>query len=57
MAMQRLQLVGQNLGAGHPERAEKSVWRTAFFNMVFLALVTLVFFSLAGYIIQLFTNG
>jgi putative MATE family efflux protein len=56
MANAAATLVGQNLGAGHPERAEKSVWRTAFFNMVFLALVTLLFFSLAPYIIQLFTN-
>lgn len=56
MANAAATLVGQNLGAGHPERAEKSVWRTAFFNMVFLALVTLFFFSLAPYIIQLFTT-
>ena len=56
MANAAATLVGQNLGAGHPERAEKSVWRTAFFNMVFLALVTLVFFSMASYIIQLFTT-
>ena len=49
-------MVGQNLGAGHPERAEKSVWRAAFINMVFLAMVTLLFFGLAPYIIQLFTT-
>jgi Na+-driven multidrug efflux pump len=56
MANAAATLVGQNLGAGHPERAEKSVWRTAFFNMVFLAVITLLFFSLARPIIQLFTT-
>lgn len=49
-------LVGQNLGAGHPERAEKSVWRTAFYNMTFLALITVLFFTLATHIITQFTN-
>jgi putative MATE family efflux protein len=56
MANAAATLVGQNLGAGHPERAEKSVWRSAFFNMLFLAFITLVFFSLAGPIIRLFTT-
>lgn len=56
MANAAATLVGQNLGAGHPERAEKSAWRTAFFNMLFLAVVTVLFFSLAGPILRLFTS-
>lgn len=56
MANAAATLVGQNLGAGHPDRAEKSVWRTAFLNMVFLAVITLLFFSLARPIIELFTE-
>ncbi|MDH4295268.1 MAG: MATE family efflux transporter, partial [Cyclobacteriaceae bacterium] len=56
MANAAATLVGQNLGAGHPERAEKSVWRAAFLNMVFLAFVTVLFYSLAGPILRLFTG-
>ena len=56
MANASATLVGQNLGAGHPDRAEKSVWRAAFINMVFLAIVTILFFSLAGPILRLFTS-
>jgi Na+-driven multidrug efflux pump len=39
-------LVGQNLGAGHPERAEASVWRIGAYNMVYLLGVSVVFFAL-----------
>ncbi|MEO5979992.1 MAG: MATE family efflux transporter, partial [Chryseolinea sp.] len=56
MANAAATLVGQNLGAGEPDRAEKSVWRAAFFNMVFMAVVTVFFFSLAGPILRLFSS-
>ena len=49
-------LVGQNLGAGKPERAELSVWRTGFYNMLFLGTVGLIFATFAEKIIALFTN-
>src|ERR1700737_3479980 len=49
-------LVGQNLGAGKPERAEQSVWRTGFYNMLFLGAVGLIFIVFANKIIALFTT-
>jgi putative MATE family efflux protein len=49
-------LVGQNLGAGHPDRARNAVWRTGFWNMVFLGSVGLIFIALAPGIIGLFTK-
>src|SRR5688500_20151002 len=39
-------LVGQNLGAGQPERAEASVWRIGAYNMAYLLAVSVVFFAL-----------
>ena len=49
-------LVGQNLGAGQPDRAEKSVWMTGFYNMCFLGAVTLVFCSIPDVLVRLFTD-
>ena len=49
-------LVGQNLGAGKPERAEKSVWRTAFLTMIFFALVAFVFFFFGEPILSFFNH-
>ena len=56
MANAAATLVGQNLGAGFPDRAERSVWRAAFFNMVFMAVVTVLFFSLAEPVLGMFTT-
>jgi putative MATE family efflux protein len=49
-------LVGQNLGAKKPERAEKSVWLTGFSNMLFLIGVGLVFILFAEPLVAIFTN-
>ena len=49
-------LVGQNLGAGKPERAEASVWRATLYNVVFLAVVGSVFAGLADVIVAAFTS-
>jgi Na+-driven multidrug efflux pump len=49
-------LVGQNLGAGKPERAETSVWRATQYNMVFLGVVGVIFFALADLIVSAFTD-
>lgn len=47
-------LVGQNLGAGLPERAEKSVYLTAKYNAIFMLLITSVFFLFAEPLIGVF---
>jgi putative MATE family efflux protein len=49
-------LVGQNLGAGKPWRAEQAVWRTGFYNMLFLGSVAIVFIAFAGPLVRLFTS-
>ncbi len=40
-------LVGQNLGAKQPRRAEQSVWKTAKYNAIFMAFVSLLFLLFA----------
>ena len=49
-------MVGQNLGAGRPDRAERAVWTAAFYSMIFLGAVGLLFFFGARPIAGLFTD-
>jgi len=49
-------LVGQNLGAGKPDRAEASAWRAVKFNVVFLTSVAIVFLASADFIVPLFSS-
>ena len=49
-------LVGQNLGAGHPDRAASSAWRSAFFNMIFLLIVAVVYMTGAPGLVRFFSS-
>jgi putative MATE family efflux protein len=49
-------LVGQNLGAGKPDRAERSVWVTGFWNMLFLMSVAVVYFFFSESLVRIFTD-
>lgn len=49
-------LVGQNLGAKQVERAEKSVFVTAKYNVIFMAIITVITLTGAQYIVSFFTN-
>lgn len=55
MANAAATLVGQNLGAGHPERAEKSVWRSAQFTVAFLAVISVACLIGAPWLVRIFT--
>jgi putative MATE family efflux protein len=49
-------LVGQNLGAKHPDRAEKSVYLTTKYNAIFMSAVMFLFIFFAKPIIGIFTH-
>ena len=49
-------LVGQNLGAKQPERAETSVWKTAKYNAIFMAIVSLLFVTSAEFFVGLINS-
>ena len=50
-------LVGQNLGAGKPERAEAAVWRAGFYNCIFLTALSLAFMLAPEGILRVFTDS
>ena len=49
-------LVGQNLGANQPERAEESVWKTGKYNAIFMFSISLIYLCFAEKIIMLFNT-
>jgi putative MATE family efflux protein len=50
-------LVGQNLGAKKPDRAERAVWVTGFINMILLGAIGLVLILFPGTFIRIFINN
>jgi putative MATE family efflux protein len=48
-------LVGQNLGANRPDRAEASVWRIGFYNMGFMLTVSAIYFVYNEPLVRFFT--
>ncbi len=49
-------MVGQSLGAGKPDRAEKAVWLAGFYNLGFLGFMGLIFLTCAPMIVGWFTR-
>ena len=49
-------LVGQNLGAGSPERAESSVWKIGVYNMIFLVGVAVIYFFFNTELMSFFSS-
>jgi putative MATE family efflux protein len=50
-------LVGQNLGAKKPDRAEKAVWVTGWINMVLLGIIGAILVLFPEYFIRLFIDN
>jgi putative MATE family efflux protein len=55
MANATATLVGQNLGAGNPERAETTVWKIGLYNMIFLLSVSVIYFAFNRELMEIFS--
>jgi putative MATE family efflux protein len=49
-------LVGQNLGAGRPDRAEAAAWKAGLYNTICLGTVGLIFLLFAPLIVGIFSS-
>jgi len=50
-------LVGQNLGAKDPDRAEKSVWMIGSYNMIYLIIVSIFYYTFSRELMMIFTDN
>jgi putative MATE family efflux protein len=50
-------LVGQNLGAGHAGRAERSAWLCGHANMAYMGIMALAMFASAPWVLTFFTHA
>ncbi len=56
IAMAAATLVGQNLGAGQPDRAEKTAWQASFYNMIMLLTISIGVIIFARPIMTIFSQ-
>src|SRR4030095_4469265 len=56
MANAAATLMGQNLGAGRPDRAEQAVWRSSFYTLLFLGAAGLLFVLFAEPVVHAFSS-
>ncbi len=49
-------LVGQNLGANDPKRAEEAIWKVGLYNMIFLLAVSVVYFFYNEELMTIFSS-
>lgn len=49
-------LVGQNLGAGNPDRAESAVWKIGIYNMLFLICIGIIYYIFHEQLVSIFTD-